>query len=234
MQGAVAAGMRRVPFTLAFLGVMLVANALAGTFSGQINPAVLAARGIGVDAIRDGDLLRFATAIFLSHDLSMLLRQLVFAAIVIGTAEWLWGSRRTAGLFFGIDVTATVILLAAVALIPHFAGLAGATDVGMSLGGFGLIGVLIAPRRGAVVWLVAILGLVAAKYAIAPEPVADGGHFIALILGFSTGFYGSPIPGLAIAPPVVQQRSTAGRAGGHAAEGGLEEYTGGRQQDDQR
>ncbi|WOI56686.1 hypothetical protein [Palleronia sp. LCG004] len=180
-------GMRRVPFTLAFLAVMLAANAVAGTFSGHIDGTVLTARGIGVDAIRDGDVSRFVTAIFLSHDPAMLLRQLLFAASAIGITEWLWGSPRAAGLFFGIDLTATLVLLAAVALIPGLAALSKITDVGMSMGGFGLIGVLIAAHGKRAYELIAILGMVAGKYALAPERLADAGHVIALIIGFSIG-----------------------------------------------
>ena len=177
----------RVPFTLGFLAVMLVANALAGTFSGQIDPHALASWGIGVDAIGSGNLLRFLTAIFLSHDLPMLLRQLAFAAGVIGLAEWRWGSWRTAGLFFGLDFVTSVILIAAVALIPGLGGWAATTDVGMSMGGFGLIGVLMSSRRRALVGLVAVLVLIAVKYALAPDPLADGGHVIALVIGFCLG-----------------------------------------------
>ena len=177
-------GLCRVPFTLSFLAAMLIANGLAGTFSGQIDAHVLAARGISVEGLRNGEALRFLSATFLSHDLPMLLRQVAFAAGVIGLAEWLWGSWRTAGLFFGIDIMSSLILLAAVALIPGLDGLAGVTDVGMSLGGFGLIGVLVGARRYAAVGLAAILVLLAAKYAAAPEPFADAGHVIALILGF--------------------------------------------------
>jgi|GEM_PF-1034359 hypothetical protein len=225
---------RWLPFTLAFLAVMLVANALAGTFSGQIDPDALATWGISVDAIRGGDPLRFATAIFLSHDLPMLLRQLLFAAIVIGAAEWLWGSWRTAGLFFGIDITATVILLATVALIPGLAALKGVTDVGMSMGGFGLIGVLVASTRKGVFGLIAVLGFVAAKYAIAPDPLADGGHVIAVVIGFGIGLCGSRIPGLANEPETVQQLPVFGRAGWHSAERRSERSAEARQQDEKR
>lgn len=196
----------RVPFTCAFLGVMLVANGLAGTLSGQIDPDILAARGIGVGALRDGDLSRFVSAIFLSHSLPMLLRQLVFAALVIGRVEWLWGTWRAAGLFFAVDIAASLLLLAAVALVPGLGALAAATDVGMSMGGFGAIGFLIVRLRHRGAALIAILGLIAVKYALAPAPLADGGHVIALGLGFCLGLGGSRMPGLAKAPKLALQK----------------------------
>lgn len=206
--------LRRLPFTCAFLAVMLVANDLAGTFSGQIDPGVLAARGIGVDALRDGDLSRFVSAIFLSHDLPMLLRQLPFAALVIGRAEWLWGTWRAAGLFFAIDVMATVALLAIIAWSPGLAPLAGTTDVGMSMGGFGVAGVLIVGWRHLVPALIALLGLVAVKYALVPDPLADGGHVIALIAGVCVGFGKAHIPGRAKAPESARRDTSQGGSGG--------------------
>ena len=216
--------LRRLPFTLGFLAVMVVANAASGTVSGRLDPEVLGARGIGLDAIRDGDPTRFVTAIFLSHDLPMLLRQLPFAALVIGRAEWLWGSTRAAGLFFGIDLAAGGILLAAIALIPALAPLAATTDVGMSLGGFGLIGVLVARGRRGWAALVAILALVAGKSALAPEPLADAGHAIALVLGFGVGVVlgslGRPAPGRLIGRdscPMVAGPGRAGTAAGLAS-----------------
>ncbi|MFZ5963036.1 hypothetical protein ACOXXX_08815 [Thalassococcus sp. BH17M4-6] len=215
----VATGLGQLRFTLVFLGIMLGANALAGTFSGQIDPLVLAARGIGVDAIGGGDPSRFLTAIFLSHDLPMLLRQLVFAATVIGAAEWRWGTWRAAALFFGIDLSATLILLATVALVPVLDSLAGVTDVGMSMGGFGLIGVLVATGRLRWVGLAAILALVAAKYAVAPEPLADLGHVIALLIGAAIGIYGCRTRGRTVLPTGVLQVRRPGRPGARQQDG---------------
>ena len=186
--------MARFPFTLAFLGVMLVANALAGTMSGPLEPHILAAWGVGVDAVRDGDVARFFTAIFLSHGPAMLMRQLLFAATVIGAVEWMWGSYCAAGLFFGIDLAASATLLAVIALVPALCAFQSVNDVGMSMGGFGLIGVLIARWRLRWIALIAILGLVAVKYAVAPEPLADGGHVIALGIGFCVGLFRLGIP----------------------------------------
>ena len=225
------ASIRKVPFTLAFLAMMLVANAAAGTFSGQIDPHVLAARGIGVNTMKDGNLMRFLTAIFLSHDLPMLLRQLAFAASVIGATELLWGTRCAFGLFFGIDVTATIILLAMVALLPDLTGLAATTDVGMSMGGFGLIGVLIAAHRKALIWFVALLGLIAAKFAAASEPLADGGHVIALIIGFGLGWYLHRRPGDDIVPAVTPPTRNYRQANEHMAEAQQERYFCTKQQD---
>lgn len=179
--------LRRVPFTLAFLAVMVAANAASGTFSGHLDPGVLNVRGIGLGALQDGNPWRFVTAIFLSHDLPMLMRQLAFAATVIGLTEWLFGSLRAAALFFALDFASTITLLAAIASIPGLAVLAQTTDVGMSLGGFGLIGLLAAHWRYGLFTIATILLLVAIKYAIAPEPLADAGHVIALVIGACVG-----------------------------------------------
>ena len=57
-------------------------------------------------------------------------------------------------------------------------------DIGMSAGGFGLIGAIIAdlPRK----WLLlgGALVLLGAKFFVLPDPIADIAHPITLVLGF--------------------------------------------------
>ncbi|EEB85470.1 hypothetical protein RGAI101_2623 [Roseobacter sp. GAI101] len=179
---------------------MVVANGLAGSFTGPLDPQILAKWGIGVDALRGFDISRFMTAIFLSHDPSMLARQFFFAAGVIGLTEWIWGSWRAAALFFGLDIVSAAALIAVIAFFPVLDPLAEVTDVGMSLGGFGLIGVLLSMWRHRWIGLIGVSVLVATKYAFAPDPVADGGHVIALMIGFCVGLARFHIPGLSAFP----------------------------------
>ena len=200
LQGRGATGLRQFPFTIGFLLVMLVANGLAGVFVGPLDPQVLSRWGIGADALQGFEISRFVTAIFLSHDPFMLARQFVFAATVIGLTEWIWGSWRAAALFFGLDFAASAALIAVIALFPVLAPLAEVTDVGMSLGGFGLIGVLVALWRHRWIGLVGVGALVAAKFAAAPDPVADGGHVIALLIGFCVGLARFNVPRRAAFP----------------------------------
>ncbi|WP_210275309.1 hypothetical protein [Martelella soudanensis] len=177
----------RFRFTLAFLAIMLVANAFAGTFSGQLPETALAAWGIGKDAVWSGDVWRFVTATFLSHDRGMLVRQFFFAAAILGYTEWKRGSASTFLLFFSLDLAASCLLLLGVALWPDTAGLSAANDVGMSLGGFGLIGLAASGTRWRFPLLAAVLLMIGIKIGAAFDPLADLGHVIALWMGFLLG-----------------------------------------------
>ena len=182
---SVATSIIRLRFTILFLLIMLIANFLAGSLAQDLPDGILADWGIGHDSVLSGEVFRLITGIFLSHDADMLSRQVVFAAAVIGYVEWTQGSAVTALLFFGLDVAGTAILLACVGWSAGWVDLTSMNDVGMSIGGFGLIGVAIARRRGKWLLLSAILLAIIAKYSIEPDLLADGGHVLALMLGFA-------------------------------------------------
>lgn len=177
----------RLRFTLLFLATMLVANIASGSTSNDLPHEILEAWGIGWDAVASGDVFRLVTGTFLAHDPDMFLRQIVFAATVIGYTEWQRGSLRTAALFFGLDLVGTLALLALVGWSAGLAQFAATNDVGMSIGGFGLIGLAIAGWQRH--WLVLSLVLLAVgvKYGISPDPLADLGHILALGFGFAFG-----------------------------------------------
>ena len=181
----------RVPFTCLFLVVMTVANGLAGTLDGALPANALTQWGISHRAVIDGDLARLVTGTFLSHDLGMFLRQFVFAAAVIGYFEWQTSTLRAVLTFFSIDMLGTLIVLfgvvPVVASIPPLGHSAAqhTLDVGMSAGGFGLIGAILAgwSRKGLL--LVAVLLAMAGKVWLDFEVIADSAHVICLLLGFA-------------------------------------------------
>ena len=175
---------RRLRFTLGFLAVMTLANFLAGSLAGDLPQRALADWGISLADLKRGEVFRLMTGTFLSHDSDMFARQFLFAAAVIGYTEWQRGSLRAAALFFFLDILGTLILLP---LVGSIALLAGTSDVGMSIGGFGLIGLAIAGRKRAVFLCAAILAAIALKYGISPDPIADAGHVLALVLGLIAG-----------------------------------------------
>ena len=174
----------RMRFTILFLLAMLIANLLAGSLWDDLPGKVLANWGIGHDAVFSGEVFRVFTGIFLSHDADMLARQFVFAAAAIGYTEWTQGTGAAALLFFGLDLAGTLILLACVGWAAGWVDLTAMNDVGMSIGGFGLIGVAIAGGRRRWLLLFAILLAIAVKSSIEPDALADGGHALALLLGF--------------------------------------------------
>ncbi|WP_424987326.1 hypothetical protein [Microbulbifer sp. S227A] len=178
----------RVPFTLVFIGIMVLANLGAGTLAGELPAGALARWGLSHQTVAEGEFTRLLSATFLSHDVGMFLRQLVFAATVIGYFEWHHATLRTVTTFFAIDIVGTVIVLFAV--VPLAAAVshpeARATlDVGMSAGGFGLIGAILAGWRHSFLLLLAVLGAIAAKVAVRPDLIADSAHAICLLIGFA-------------------------------------------------
>lgn len=184
------AWVRRLPFMLTFLLVMLVSNWLAGIFAGTLRPHVLTAWGISHQSILSGEVFRLVTGTFLSHDFGMFVRQFCFAAAVIGTYEWLEGTWRAVAVFFAVDIVGSILVLFAV--LPLLVGLAYAVgeaelltyDVGMSAGGFGLVGAILAKqdRRWALLAL-ATIGIMG-KMWVEFEVIADTAHILCLFLGF--------------------------------------------------
>ncbi len=175
----------RLRFTILFLVAMLIANLFAGSLGHDLPDRVLTNWGIGRDAVLSGELFRLITGIFLSHDPDMLVRQLAFAAAAIGYTEWTRGTGCTALLFFGLDLAGTLALLACVGWGAGWVDLTSMNDVGMSIGGFGLIGVAIADWRGKWLLLFAVLLAIMVKFSIEPDVLADAGHVLALLLGFA-------------------------------------------------
>lgn len=181
----------RLPFTLLFLLVMLASNFAAGTFDGVLPATSLERWGISHVDVRSGELLRLFTGTFLSHDLGMLFRQVVFAATVIGAYEWVAGSWRAVATFFTIDVVGTLLVLFVflplfVLVHPAFDSAALAVhDVGMSAGGFGLLGALIARQTHSGIILAAVCIAIFVKIWISFDLIADTAHLLCLFLGLA-------------------------------------------------
>ena len=121
----------------------------------------------------------------------MFTRQICFAAAAIGSYEWLEGTRRAFTLFFSADVLGSLLVLFGVLplLVGHTDLASDAAlfthDVGMSAGGFGLIGALIAKKQKGWLLLSLALGLIAIKIEIHYEVIADTAHIVCLLLGFA-------------------------------------------------
>lgn len=180
----------RFRFTLLFLTVMLIANAAAGTLDGELPDEMLEIWGIGLESVWSGDLARLLTGTFLSHDVDMFIRQVVFALIALGYTERARGSWGAAIAFFTLDVLSTIILLSTVWIFTSLSDVAALNDVGMSMGGFGLVGLAIAGMRHRWVLCVTVLLAIAAKIFVDFEKLTDVGHIIALSLGFLVGVVG--------------------------------------------
>ncbi|AUJ65585.1 hypothetical protein B9057_14345 (plasmid) [Aestuarium zhoushanense] len=188
----------RYRFTILFVTIQIVSNAAAGTLTGDLPPELLEAWGIGQESVWSGDFARLLTGTFLSHDVEMFSRQIVFAALALGYTERTRGSWRTAAMFFALDIGSTLVLLTAVSMLPSLSDVSDLNDVGMSMGGFGLVGLAVASARYRWPFCIAILLAVSIKIAADFEPLTDTGHLIAFLLGFIVGL-------------LMQRKATAGR-----------------------
>ena len=91
---------------------------------------------------------RLVASLLLSHDLGIFLRQFLFAAAVIGHFEWHCSTQRTVSTFLAVDTLGTLIVL--FNFVPLVASLPAqdhptahqTLDIGISAGGFGLIGAI--------------------------------------------------------------------------------------------
>lgn len=166
---------------------MVFANTAAGTFDGELPDEMLEVWGIGQEAVWSGDFARLLTGTFLSHDVEMFFRQIVFAALTLGYTERARGTWRTALAFFALDIGSTLVLLTAVWVLPSLSDVSALNDVGMSMGGFGLVGLAIADVRYRWPLCIAVLLAISIKVAVDFEPLTDTGHVIALLLGFLLG-----------------------------------------------
>ena len=187
----------RLRFTLVFLAVMIAANWAAGGIWRDLPAAAMARWGISHDDLARGEFHRLITANFLSKRPRMLLNQVSFTLCIIGWYEWYHGSLRAFAMFFVTNTAAFLLTLFGVIWIlkghPFGAGLGTLRDIGMSAGGFGLIGAILAalPRK----WLLlsVALALLGAKFFVLPDPIADIAHPIALVMGFTLDLYLSSI-----------------------------------------
>lgn len=188
----------RYRFTLLFLAAMVFANTAAGTLDGELPGEMLEVWGIGQEAVWSGDFVRLLTGTFLSHDVGMFFRQIVFAALTLGYTERVRGSLPAAMAFFALEIGSTLVLLTAVWMLPSLSDVSALNDVGMSMGGFGLVGLAIAGVRYRWFFLFAVLLAISIKVAVDFEPLTDTGHVIALLLGVLVGL-------------LMQRKMTTGR-----------------------
>jgi hypothetical protein len=181
----------RTPFTLVFLGLMVVSNWLAGTLSGRLPFRQLTEWGISHQRLLRGEALRLLTGTFLSHDRAMFLRQMIFAGGVIGYYEWRFGTEQAFVMFTAINVLGLVVVVFGV--LPVLAVLMPqrmtrplhSLDVGMSAGGFGLIGAILVGLPYAPALLAAATLAIGVKMRLKFEVIADMAHLICLLLGFA-------------------------------------------------
>ena len=190
------AALSKLRFTLLFLIVMLAANLAVGSLLKQPSyPWFQEDFGIGYDSLMRGEIYRLLTSIFLSRRIFMYADQVIFTLATIGVYEYICGTWRAVWMYFAINTAGLLLTLFAVikplALlgIGPFASVLAANDIGMSAGGFGLVGAMASFTR----WPKTLLALVLLGMAIKPflhaDPIADTGHIVTFLVGFGLQKY---------------------------------------------
>jgi len=180
----------RLVFMPLFVLIMVVVNMRLGVFGGDLTSTQLTAFGVSLASLKQGEWFRLISGSFISHDVDMFVRQFLFAAIAIGWYEWHQGTTRAVLMFFFLDILGTLTLMFGIILtlelleLDGFSGLSATFDVGMSAGGFGLIGASIFHLQRAR-WILT-LGMIAlvVKSLLFPEIIADIAHLLMLPAGF--------------------------------------------------
>lgn len=188
--------LRRVPFSIGLMLVMLAAGAIGGSMFRPIedDPNLLRRVGYGVDALRDGRLWTLVTSALFTWQPWMLQTIALSILLFVVPLELVAGTRRTAVAFFVGHLTGYLLasLLVAWPLAALGVGwgkeLDAAIDVGASAGAFGCAAALtwFLPRsltRPAQVGLAVYLGF----WLLSTERIWDVEHAIAAVAGFVLG-----------------------------------------------
>ncbi len=152
---------RRVPVTILFaLGIGLAGLATRAPWS-AVAPDVLARWGFSPHDLTHGRWFTLITSVFLTRNPLMFWGILLFTLGAVGVLEWQVGPRRALTVYWQTELIGTLgtaVLLQAIvpaSWAPLASSLARTHEVGMSAGGFGCLGAVVARlprRRAAALW----------------------------------------------------------------------------------
>jgi hypothetical protein len=191
---------RRLPFTMLLLLALMVTGVLTGNTTAKLSPLWYHHLGFSPRDLWNLEWHRLVTSTLATEGGPTFWRPLVFAALVVGAAEWFFGTRRAFTAFWVIDLVVLAVEAVLIGLSAHLLNhpmalaMASARDVGPSAGLFGVLGLLSGtlpkPWRwisGAAVFLALLLALFASPgpgAATALEATAELAHVIAFPLGW--------------------------------------------------
>jgi hypothetical protein len=193
----------RVPFTIATVGMLVLAGWLTNSANGeQLGARAIARLGFAPADTTSFDLVRAVMSAFVTNGPAAFWFAVVATAILVGLTEWRYGSARAAIAFWGthlITLALTWVLLAPLLLTTDATAklLFLARDVGPSAGFMGCAGYLLYGLGGKsgslslAVGVVVLSGLLAVNLGtVATEPAevsAALSHLLALPVGFVLG-----------------------------------------------
>lgn len=189
----------RVKFTALTLAAMFALASLTTTFGSKLGRGVLREWGWGPVDVTAGEVYRLISSALLTSGGAVFWMAVGMVVIMVGAAEWRFGSLRS-GAVFWLGHVATLASLAVITRLARVvsgsesaAWIAG-RDVGPSAGAFACLGLVVRSLRSRHQWLMggAVVGalLVDALFLSGPgssERSADVAHLIAFPLGYLMG-----------------------------------------------
>jgi len=190
------------PFTTTLLLAIFVVGIFTGPTLGHALPASVHDRwGTGPQKVFDGKWWTIFTMVFLCNDAFMLYGVILAGIPIVALAESRLGTLATLAIYWGTQVIVW-LLIAVIFRFLMARGIAPGpevyptTDIGLSVGLFGVIGTLVlalsrspeAARQWQTIALEAGVPLyLILKLVFTPEWLADMGHWVALALGIVIG-----------------------------------------------
>ncbi len=201
---------RRCPFTLLMLTVLIVAGVYGQSHLGSLDAELHRQMGSSVRHLVEGQLHRLFTSIMFTAGGGRFYASLMMFAVSVGWVELAYGTRRACLTFFGVHLLTQLVLTVGIAfplvvLQSRYGPLLfEARDVGPSAGYYGCLGLAIASlsvgKRNGI--FIAIAGVLLCRLVWStmrlPEEgrmmSADLAHLIAFPLGGLLNWRGSPRP----------------------------------------
>jgi hypothetical protein len=186
---AVGGALRRLPATLAYLGVLGVVALVMSQLDSDAANRLVRAASTNLDNLRSGDVSTLFTSAFVVTEPPSLTSWILLAAVMTG-AELLWGTWRAIGAFLAGHIGATLLVAGGLTVgISHgwtSPAVASAADVGISYGLMGLVGAVTAMFPPAIrplwalSWLAGAVGSV-----VVTGGFTSVGHLCALTIGLA-------------------------------------------------
>lgn len=147
---------KRVPFTLALLALIILAGLLNGAYRGAIDPAWFERVGYAPRDLWHLRLDRVLSSALFTERPRGFYQALWLIALGVGGVEWRFGTSSAFGCFWGLHTLAVVaeaLILGAASALTSVATLTSVRDIGPSAGYFGCLAVLFGTLPGPRRWL---------------------------------------------------------------------------------
>lgn len=196
--------LRRIPFTLILLGILIFVAMLTNTYFEQLTSRWLEHTGFAPNDLWYWRVERMFSSALVTSGGKVFWEALFFIAFAVGLAEWMTGWKRAAVTFWGVHILTLILLSLIVSLAIHqwrdigLETIVIERDVGPSAGYFACLGLISARTKhpwhwvsgGAlfIMFITALLLPPGAGENVVVHVSADLAHLIAFPLGWFSSF----------------------------------------------